>query len=308
MLIDRNNNVRLGDFGLALRGHVEDVRIKCTPPAGTLGYLDPCYLAPGDLSTKNDVFSYGILLLEIISGRNAIDMNYSPPSVVDWAAPIIKSGEYGAICDPRIGVLENAAALRQLVVLAAKCVRSEAGKRPDMAEVVGGLRAVRKRVLSPVWSGVRRRVELNSAAREINVVARRGKYEVLDESVEVVGKKVGSRRNRKVSSVASVEFEGNVSGSGLDRIGRSRSIGSMTEINLGPLDLNVGRKKVGLGVKMPMVRLRKSKSTGLLLGRRFGDNNNGTMLQNEKNPNGKELEESKLLIDKLGKELKEVNL
>ncbi|KAF2291608.1 hypothetical protein GH714_026123 [Hevea brasiliensis] len=62
VLIDENWNARLGDFGLALRGHVEDVRIKCTPPAGTLGYIDPGYLAPGDLSTKSDVFSFGILL------------------------------------------------------------------------------------------------------------------------------------------------------------------------------------------------------------------------------------------------------
>ncbi|BBG95826.1 Protein kinase superfamily protein [Prunus dulcis] len=103
VLIDKDWNARLGDLGLALRGHVEDVRIKCTPPAGTLGYLDPGYLSPGDLSAKSDVFSFGILLLEILSGRNAIDVNYSPPSVVDWAVPIIKRGDFAGICDQRIG-------------------------------------------------------------------------------------------------------------------------------------------------------------------------------------------------------------
>jgi hypothetical protein len=49
------------------------------------------------------VFGFGILLLEIISGRHAIDVNYSLPSVVDWAAPLIKHDEFAKICNCRIG-------------------------------------------------------------------------------------------------------------------------------------------------------------------------------------------------------------
>lgn len=299
VLIDGNRNARLGDFGLALRGHVEDVRVKCTPPAGTLGYLDPGYLAPGDVSTKSDVFSFGILLLEIISGRNAIDMNYSPPSVVDWAAPQIRSGDCVKICDPRIGKPENEVAMRQLAVLAAKCVRSKAEKRPAMSEVVECLSVLQKRVVSPMWNNMGRR-----AGRK---TARVVKYETLDESAEII-KRGGSRRNRKVSSVPTVELESHTIGSGSDRVGRSKSIGSANEINFGPLDLNLGRK-VGLAVKMPTVRLRKSRSTGVLLGRRLVDNNNnnGLVLQIVKNPLVRESEESKLLINNLGKELEEGN-
>ena len=159
VLIDQEWNARLGDFGLALRGHVEDVRVKCTPPAGTLGYLDPCYLAPEDLSAKSDVFSFGILLLEIISGRNAIDVNFSPPSVVDWAVPLIKIGDFAGICDRRIGPPPDPAVVRQLAVLAARCVRSTAEKRPSMAEVVECLNLARKRIrASPIWNSLRRRV------------------------------------------------------------------------------------------------------------------------------------------------------
>ncbi|RLN18160.1 Serine/threonine-protein kinase-like protein [Panicum miliaceum] len=54
-------------------------------PAGTLGYLDPAYVTPESLSTKTDVFSFGILLLEIMSGRKAIDVQHSLPSVIEWA-------------------------------------------------------------------------------------------------------------------------------------------------------------------------------------------------------------------------------
>ncbi|KAL0306548.1 UNVERIFIED_CONTAM: Serine/threonine-protein kinase-like protein [Sesamum radiatum] len=215
---------RTRDFGLALRGHVEDVKVKSTPPAGTLGYLDPGYLAPGDLSTKSDVFSFGILMLEIISGRNAIDVNYSPPSVVEWAVPEIKSGNITGICDPRIGPPEDSEALRLMAVLAARL-----GRR--VGRVVQDSRMV--------------------------------KYEALDESVELVrNARTGSRRNGKVSSAAGVDVRSDVIG---DRVGRSKSIGTASEIKYLPTDLSndhMNRRRAGFSVKMPTVRLRKSKSMG----------------------------------------------
>uniref|UniRef100_A0A5B7APA6 Protein kinase domain-containing protein n=1 Tax=Davidia involucrata TaxID=16924 RepID=A0A5B7APA6_DAVIN len=273
VLIDGNWNARLGDFGLALRGHVEDVRVKCTPPAGTLGYLDPGYLAPGDLSTKSDVFSFGILLLEIISGRNAIDMNYSPPSVVDWAVPFIRCCDFAGICDPRIGPPDDPAVIRQIAVLAARCVRSTAEKRPEMSDVVDCLRAANKRVASPIWSNLGRCVG-KSSLRSI-------KYEPLEDITEINRtSRVGSRRNRKVSSVPGVELRGKAIGTSNGRVPRSKSIGSISEIKKVPSDSNFGgKRRPGLNVKMPIVRLSKSRSMGVL------------------NTNAGELEESKLLVN-----------
>ncbi|KAL6184647.1 hypothetical protein ACLB2K_046047 [Fragaria x ananassa] len=214
VLIDGDWKARLGDLGLALRGHVEDVRVRCTPPAGTLGYLDPGYLAPGDLTAKSDVFSFGILLLEIVSGRNAIDVNYSPPSVIDWALPLIKHGEYAALCDQRIGPPADPAVIRQLAVLAARCVRSTAEKRPSMAEVVECLIGVSKRVHAPIWYGLRRRVE---------------REEKENDTEEVVRSTRGSRRklNRKVSSVLGAEYEGEDEAMIGERVMRSRSVGGV---------------------------------------------------------------------------------
>ncbi|THG10790.1 hypothetical protein TEA_010698 [Camellia sinensis var. sinensis] len=305
VLIDDEWKARLGDFGLALRGHVEDVRVKCTPPAGTLGYLDPGYLAPGDLSTKSDVFSFGILLLEIISGRNAIDMNYSPPSVVDWAAPLIRGGDYAGICDPRIGPPEDAAAMRQLAVLAARCVRSTAEKRPEMSDAVDCLRAVNKRVSSPIWNNLGRRVGQRVCNSSQSI-----KYEPLDDSMEICkgSSRVGSRKNRKVSSVTGVESGKEViviGSSKNDRVARSKSVGSVHEMKLGPLDTNLGgnqvgliRRRAGLAVKMPMVRLSKSRSMGMLQSSRLVNNNGGGfVVQLVRNPNCGELESSKLLIN-----------
>ncbi|GAB4832484.1 hypothetical protein Ancab_006506 [Ancistrocladus abbreviatus] len=154
VLIDRNNNARLGDFGLALRCHVDDYRLCSTPPAGTMGYLDPCYVTPDNLSTKADVFSFGILLLEIISGRKAIDVGHSPPSIVDWAIPLIRKGKLLAIFDPRIAPPKDHMVRKQLAVIAAKCVRACRERRPTMREVVEALIALSKLVPLHPWNGL----------------------------------------------------------------------------------------------------------------------------------------------------------
>ncbi|KAJ6838317.1 putative serine/threonine-protein kinase-like protein [Iris pallida] len=156
ILIDADFNARLGDFGLALRlGGPDDAfssACKSTPPAGTLGYLDPCYVTPEDLSTKTDVFSFGILLFEIISGRKAIDVAHSPPSVLEWAVPLLKKGKVSALYDPRVPPLKDSAVRRQLALLAAGCVRSSDERRPAMEEVVERL-GVLIRALGPrTWN------------------------------------------------------------------------------------------------------------------------------------------------------------
>ncbi|KAI4384650.1 hypothetical protein MLD38_002772 [Melastoma candidum] len=153
VLIDRNFDARLGDFGLALRCHVNDFRLLSTPPAGTMGYLDPLYVTPDNLSTKTDVFSFGILLLEILSGRKAIDIGHSPPSIVDWAIPLIKKGKLLCIYDPRIAPPKDPLVRKQLAVVAAKCVRSCRERRPSMKEVVGWLTSLSKLVPLHSWNG-----------------------------------------------------------------------------------------------------------------------------------------------------------
>lgn len=154
VLLDRNLDARLGDFGLALRAANGSGSDVSTPPAGTLGYLDPAYVTPENLSTKTDVFSFGILLFEIMSGRKAIDVAHSPPSVVEWAVPMLRKGKVSAIYDPRIPPPRDPVARRQLAALAASCVRPNKDRRPSMAEVVEQLKMLCRTLPARVWNGI----------------------------------------------------------------------------------------------------------------------------------------------------------
>ncbi|KAL6554195.1 hypothetical protein OROMI_019868 [Orobanche minor] len=281
VLIDSDFSCRVSDFGLALRGHVDDVKVRSTPPAGTLGYLDPGYLTPEDLSPKSDVFSFGILLLEIISGRNAIDVNYSPPSVIEWAVPAIKSGDISGICDPRIEPPPDIEPLRRMASLAARCVRSTAEKRPGMAEALGCLKSAYKRIKQQprMCAGLGRRV------RRVSGGSRDSEYQPLDDSVDLAkNTRTNSRKNGKVSSAASAAPTSDVIG---DRVGRSKSIGTASEIKLMPTD---SMRRLGLTMSMTMVRLKKSRSMGSRTCTRKLEEST-LLVDSEENPKEKECSE-----------------
>ncbi|XP_044972425.1 serine/threonine-protein kinase-like protein At3g51990 [Hordeum vulgare subsp. vulgare] len=157
VLLDAHLDAHLGDFGLALRIPKTDggAANAATPaPAGTLGYLDPAYVTPESLSTKTDVFSFGILLLEIMSGRKAIDVQYSPPSVIEWAVPLLRKGKVVALFDPRVAPPRDPVTRRDLASLALSCVRSCRERRPSMADIVDRLVVLSKAVSAKVWNGM----------------------------------------------------------------------------------------------------------------------------------------------------------
>ncbi|CAM6101737.1 unnamed protein product [Calypogeia fissa] len=163
VFIDGKWNAKLGDFGLALRGQGEDLRrgaagaavpVPASPP-GAVGYRDPEDESPTSrISTKVDVFSFGILLLELLSGRNAIDVRFKPPSVLDWALPLIKQDKVHAVYDRRLILLpQHSKALRLMAGIAARCVRRSSLRRPSMSYVVAALQEVSKKLPSAKWSG-----------------------------------------------------------------------------------------------------------------------------------------------------------
>lgn len=139
ILLDDEWNARVSDFGLSLLGPPDSNSPLSELPAGTLGYLDPEYYRLHYLTTKSDVYSFGVLLLEILSGRKAIDMQYDEGNIVEWAVPLIKEGEVLSVLDPRLEPPRNLEAMQKIAKVAARCVKMRGKDRPSMDKVTTSL-------------------------------------------------------------------------------------------------------------------------------------------------------------------------
>ncbi|KAF9591849.1 hypothetical protein IFM89_008644 [Coptis chinensis] len=118
ILIDEEHNARVADFGLSLLGPADSTSPLAELPAGSLGYLDPEYYRLHYLTTKSDVYSFGVLLLEILSGRKAIDMQFEEGNIVEWAVPQIKAGDIAAILDSALKTPKHLEALTRIANVA----------------------------------------------------------------------------------------------------------------------------------------------------------------------------------------------
>ncbi|KAK6915942.1 Protein kinase domain [Dillenia turbinata] len=159
VLFDSCWNPKLADFSLAIMQNEHDDcgRVK-TQPAGTIGYLDPSYTSPCKLSTKNDVYSFGVLVLEIISCRRAIDVLQTPASIVEWAMPLIQLDRMVQIFDPRIpGPGCMADTLRCMLYMAARCLSLGEKSRPSIGDIIVEIQScLIQRVKFPTWTSIGR--------------------------------------------------------------------------------------------------------------------------------------------------------
>ena len=103
-------------------------------------------LSDKDLSedVKNDIYSFGIVLLEILSGRKAYDVDYSPPNIAEWAVPLIRRGKAAAIIDRYVALPRNVEPLLKLADIAETAVRENSSDRPTMAELAHSLEQIVK--------------------------------------------------------------------------------------------------------------------------------------------------------------------
>ncbi|MBA0720956.1 hypothetical protein Golax_008548 [Gossypium laxum] len=126
----------LGDFGLARRKIDEDT--LQTTVLGTLGYLAPEYAENGFVSVRTDVYAFGIVLLQLMSGRKVIDLESKGQNVSlrQWAKPLIKKLALHELIDPRIGESYDSYQLYLMAKTAYLCVQRSPEMRPSMGEVI----------------------------------------------------------------------------------------------------------------------------------------------------------------------------
>ncbi|KAJ0705094.1 putative transferase, protein kinase RLK-Pelle-RLCK-VIIa-2 family [Helianthus annuus] len=141
ILIDYEYNAKLSDFGLAKDGPVDGKSHVTTRVMGTYGYAAPEYMASGHLSERNDIYSFGVVLLEILTGRPCIDKNRpsNEKKLVDFAKPYLTSRRILQIMDRRIdGQYASDIAMR-VATLAKKCLAVRPKDRPTANELVEAL-------------------------------------------------------------------------------------------------------------------------------------------------------------------------
>ncbi|XP_044490395.1 proline-rich receptor-like protein kinase PERK9 [Mangifera indica] len=141
ILLDNNFEAQVSDFGLAKLYLDADTHIT-TRVMGTFGYMAPEYASTGKLTEKSDVFSFGVVLLELITGRKPVDTSQpmGDECLVEWARPLLshalENEEFDGLADPKLGKDYVESEMFRMIEAAAACVRHLASKRPRMGQVV----------------------------------------------------------------------------------------------------------------------------------------------------------------------------
>ncbi|PRQ56427.1 putative protein kinase RLK-Pelle-DLSV family [Rosa chinensis] len=156
VLLDQDLNAKISDFGLAKLDEEEKTHIS-TKVAGTIGYMAPEYALWGCLTFKADVYSFGIVALEIVAGKN---MKYRPSEniqcLMDWALVLQQKGNLLELVDPRLGSDFSKKEAIRMIKVALLCANPAATLRPIMSEVVSmleGRTAVEEVILDPSIHG-----------------------------------------------------------------------------------------------------------------------------------------------------------
>nr|APR64170.1 hypothetical protein [Populus tomentosa] len=144
ILLDFKFEAKVADFGLAKITSDVNTHVS-TRVMGTFGYLAPEYASSGKLTDKSDVFSFGVMLLELITGRRPVDstQTFMEDSLVDWARPLLtralEDGNFDTLVDQKLQNNYDQNEMARMVACAAACVRHSARRRPRTSQVVRAL-------------------------------------------------------------------------------------------------------------------------------------------------------------------------
>ncbi|PKI42079.1 hypothetical protein CRG98_037532 [Punica granatum] len=138
ILLDHSMCAKVADFGFSKYAPQEGDSGASLEVRGTAGYLDPEYYSTQHLSAKSDVFSFGVVLLEIISGREPLNINRprNEWSLVEWAKPLYREQKIDEMVDPNIKGMFHVEAMWRVVEVALACIEPFSAYRPTMSDIV----------------------------------------------------------------------------------------------------------------------------------------------------------------------------
>ncbi|GMJ00442.1 PBS1-like 19 [Hibiscus trionum] len=143
VLLDESFKPKLSDFGLAREGPTGDRTHVSTAVVGTYGYAAPEYVKTGHLTLQSDIWTFGVVLYEILTGRRVVERNRptSEQKLLDWVKQFPpESKKFSMIMDPRLRNSYSLSAAQKVGKLADSCLNKNAKERPTMCQVVESLK------------------------------------------------------------------------------------------------------------------------------------------------------------------------
>ncbi|KAL5066086.1 hypothetical protein RYX36_027823 [Vicia faba] len=134
VLLGPDYEPQITDFGLAKWLPNKWTHHAVIPVEGTFGYLAPEVFMHGIVDEKTDIFAFGVLLLEIVTGRRPVDS--SKQNILLWAKPLMESGDTAELADPRMEGKYDREELHRVILTASYCVRQTSTWRPATTEVL----------------------------------------------------------------------------------------------------------------------------------------------------------------------------
>ncbi|KAF0934343.1 hypothetical protein E2562_024830 [Oryza meyeriana var. granulata] len=145
ILLNTQFHAKLSDFGLAKEGPAGGSSHVTTRVMGTYGYAAPEYVATGHLYVKSDVYGFGVVLLEILTGLRALDTGRpsGQHNLVDWAKPFLSDRrKLARLMDPRLEGQYSSRGAQRAAQLTLRCLAADHKNRPSMREVVAVLEEI----------------------------------------------------------------------------------------------------------------------------------------------------------------------